>query len=229
MKKEKYDWGKTEPFFPDFLFKEALAALIFFVVLMLIVTFSHVPTEALADPTDTSYIPRPEWYFMFLFQLLKYFPGSLEPVAVIVLPTIGILLLLFLAFYDRRKERRPLKRPLASAAAAFGLVGIIFLTTVAIQTTPPPSATASAPAKKLTAAETAGRKEIQDLGCAACHMQGGVGPDFADVASRRDKEFITNYVKNPKASNPNSIMPSFSNLTDDQLSQLADYLMTLKK
>lgn len=228
MKKDQYDMGKTEPFFPDFLFKEALAALLFFIVLMLIVTFSHVPLEAVADPTDSSYIPRPEWYFMFLFQLLKYFPGELEPVAVFVLPTIGILLLLFLPFYDRREERRPTRRPIASAAAAFSLVGMIFLTTVAFQTTPPPSPTSSAPTKKLSVAEAAGKKQFQELGCAACHTPGGPAPDLAGIIGRRDEDYVRKYVKNPKDVNSGSIMPSFSSLSDEQLDQLVEYLATLK-
>lgn len=227
MKKENYDWGKTEPFFPDFLFKEALAALLFFIVLMLVVTFSHVPLEAVADPTDTSYIPRPEWYFMFLFQLLKYFPGELEPVAVFVLPTIGILLLLFLPFYDTRNERKPYKRPVAMTAALVGIIGVTFLTTVAFQTTPPPAASA-APTKKLSAAANAGRKVVQDSGCAACHVGGGPAPDLASIARQRDEDYIRQYVKNPKNVNPNATMPPFAQLSDEQMDQLIEYLATLR-
>lgn len=227
MKKDSYKMGKTEPFFPDFLFKEAIAALLFFIVLLLIVVFSHVPLESLADPTDATYIPRPEWYFMFLFQMLKYFPGELEPVAVFVLPTIGIIVLLLLPFLDRRRERRPSRRPVASAAAFFGLAGMLYLTTMAIATTPPPAPASTA---KLSAAATAGKKQFQDLGCGACHQPGGgSAPDLSKIVAERDEEFIRKYVKNPKALNPNSIMPSFDSLTDEQMNHLLEYLQTLKQ
>ncbi|MBI2952772.1 MAG: c-type cytochrome [Chloroflexi bacterium] len=228
MKKENYNWGKTEPFFPNFLFKEAIAALLFFIVFMLIVVFSHVPLEAVADPTDTTYIPRPEWYFMFLFQLLKYFPGQLEPLAVVVLPGIGMLLLLFLPFYDTRKERKPSRRPLASAAAAFGLAGIIYLTTMGIATTPPPPVSSAAATKKLTTVEAAGKKVFQDSGCAACHQPGGAAPELTGIAERRDANSIAEYIKNPKSVNPSSTMPPFASLSDDQMQALMSYLATLK-
>lgn len=228
MKKENYNMGKSEPFFPDFLFKEAVAALLFFFVLMLIVTFTHVPLEPLADPTDATYVPRPEWYFMFLFQVLKYFPGELEAVAVFFAPTIGILLLLFLPFYDTRKERKPAKRPLASATAVLSLVGVVYMTAVAFQTTPaPPPAAASA--TKLSAAETAGKRIFQDSGCGACHQPGGgSAPELAGIIEKRGDDMVRKYVKNPKDVNAGSIMPGFATLSDEQLDQLIEYMATVK-
>ncbi|MBI4321795.1 MAG: c-type cytochrome [Chloroflexi bacterium] len=226
MKKDTYKMGKSEPFFPDFLFKEALAALLVFLTVLFIVAFTHVPLEPVADPTDSSYIPRPEWYFLFLFQMLKYFPGELEPVGAVVIPTIGILLMLFLPFYDRRRERRPSRRPLAAVGAAFSSVFVLYLTFLAIQATPPATTLAVQPTRKLTVAETAGRKLYQEQGCGGCHVAGGSGPvpDLSRIGSARDAEFLKKYIKNPKEINPGSAMPAYGSLSEDQVSQLAQYL-----
>src|SRR3989304_2069565 len=89
----RYKQAKEQgvPFFPDIIFKDVLVSLLVFVILVSLAYFLGVPTEARADPADTTYTPRPEWYFLFLFQLLKYFPGSLEVIGVMVIPTLGSL------------------------------------------------------------------------------------------------------------------------------------------
>ncbi|MCZ6678652.1 MAG: hypothetical protein O7E52_15555 [Candidatus Poribacteria bacterium] len=90
--------------------------------------FVPVPLEELADPADASYNPRPEWYFLFLFQLLKYFEGPLEVIGAFVIPTLAILLLLFLPFLDKR-ERAPLrKRPIALTVTSLSVLLIVLLT-----------------------------------------------------------------------------------------------------
>jgi len=94
--------------------------------------------EARANPADTTYTPRPEWYFLFLFQLLKYFPGKLEVIGVIILPTLMILLLVALPFIDRNPQRHFLSRPLASFAALAVVAEIATLTVLAVREAPPP-------------------------------------------------------------------------------------------
>ncbi|HSR19287.1 MAG TPA: hypothetical protein VLL49_00070, partial [Anaerolineales bacterium] len=101
-------------FFPDILFKDAVASLVVFGILIALAYFLGVPMEARADPNDASYTPRPEWYFLFLFQLLKYFPGQIEFVGAMLLPGLFVLLLLALPFIDRSSKRHFLNRPLAS-------------------------------------------------------------------------------------------------------------------
>jgi len=105
--RESYQRAKEKgvPFFPNALFKDAIVSLLVFLVLVALAALLGAPLEAHADPSDTSYTPRPEWYFMFLFQLLKYFPGQLEVVGVFVIPTLAILLLVALPFIDRGKLR----------------------------------------------------------------------------------------------------------------------------
>src|SRR5213595_4085650 len=73
-----------------------------------------------ADPTTTTYVPRPEWYFFFLFEVLRVIkPPALVPLATIGVPTIGMILLFLLPFFDRKPERRPERRPIAMATLVF--------------------------------------------------------------------------------------------------------------
>src|SRR5512135_1065215 len=141
---EEYHEAKEEgvPFFPDILFKDAVVSLIVFVILIALAYFVGAPLEPRANPGDTSYTPRPEWYFLFLFQLLKYFPGNLEVIGVIILPTLMILLLVALPFFDRNPNRHFLNRPLASFSALAVVAGIITLTVLAVRETPPPQTAA---------------------------------------------------------------------------------------
>ena len=76
-------------FYPEQVFKDTVAIFIAFAILFVMAMVVRVPLERLADPTDTSYIPRPEWYFLFLFQTLKVFEGPLEVVGSVVLPGAG--------------------------------------------------------------------------------------------------------------------------------------------
>src|SRR3970040_200242 len=113
---EKYRQAKEKgvPFFPDVLFKDAVVALLIFILLVALAYFRGAPLEARANPADTSYTPRPEWYFLFLFQLLKYFPGRLEVVGVVIIPTLAILLLLGLPLLDRSPWRYFTRRPVVT-------------------------------------------------------------------------------------------------------------------
>ncbi len=130
--------AKGSPFFPDILFKDALVSLIILGGLIALAYFLGAPLEARANPADTTYTPRPEWYFLFLFQLLKYFPGKLEVLGVIAIPTIVVLALLALPFIDRTKQRHFFSRPLVTGATGLVVVGVAFLTIQAVREAPPP-------------------------------------------------------------------------------------------
>src|SRR5689334_17003873 len=99
--------SKGKPFFPYAVAKDSVMAC---VVLAVIITMSIVLGAELgpkADPTTTTYVPRPEWYFFFLFELLRVIkPPALVPLATIGVPTICMILLFLLPFYDRNAERR---------------------------------------------------------------------------------------------------------------------------
>src|SRR3989338_5423790 len=163
---DKYHAAKEHcvPFFPDIIFKDVAVSLLIFCALAGLAYFLGVPTEARADPADTAYTPRPEWYFLFLFQLLKYFPGNLEVIGVMVIPTLFILLLLALPFLDRGAKRHFLNRPWASLAALAAVAGIAALTVLSVLEAPPPQA--AAPVDKAAA--------LYAANCANCH-----GPSLA--------------------------------------------------
>ena len=102
------------------------------VVMIVIITLSIVLGAELgpkADPTTTTYVPRPEWYFFFLFELLRVIkPPLLTPLATIGVPTICMALLFLLPFYDRSPERRPERRPIAMLAGILTICAMAFLT-----------------------------------------------------------------------------------------------------
>ncbi|MDZ4224537.1 MAG: cytochrome bc complex cytochrome b subunit, partial [bacterium] len=113
--------GEGKSFYPHSVFKDIVAvAIVLGIVSFLAIYFgSHLGDPA--DPNDSSYNPRPEWYFLFLFQMLKLFPGSLETVAAIILPTVGVIVLLLLPFFGSPAERHPTARPFSMG---IGLVAV---------------------------------------------------------------------------------------------------------
>ncbi|MGI8959631.1 MAG: hypothetical protein ACR2IV_07715 [Bryobacteraceae bacterium] len=137
--------------------------------------FAHVPLERLADPTDSSYIPRPDWYFLFLFQTLKLFSGTLEPVGSFLLPTLGVGLLFILPFLDCGRMKRVRERSLAIALVLFAYVGWGTLTAAAIVGTPkqavkPLASIASAQQwTELSPEELAGIGYFRQEHCESCH------------------------------------------------------------
>jgi quinol-cytochrome oxidoreductase complex cytochrome b subunit len=116
------------PFFPDALFKDAVVSLIIFLILVALAYFVGVPLEERANPADANYTPRPEWYFLFLFQLLKYFPGDYEIIGVVLIPTLAILGLFLLPFIDRSAKRHFLNRPIVTVMATLSILGILLVT-----------------------------------------------------------------------------------------------------
>ena len=117
-----------KPFYPDQVFEDVVGMLIIFAILASLALFVPVPLEDVADPTNADYDPRPEWYFLFLFQLLKYFQGPLEIVGTFVIPTVGMVLLLFLPFLDRSERVVLWKRPVALTVTTVSVVAIVGLT-----------------------------------------------------------------------------------------------------
>src|SRR5580692_6153375 len=95
------DFKPKKKFYPQQVFRDTMATFLWFAVLMGMAIFARVPLGHAADPTDTSFIPRPEWYFLFLFQILKLFNGPLEIVGSLILPTLAIVTLFLVPFIDR--------------------------------------------------------------------------------------------------------------------------------
>ncbi len=125
------DSGET--FYPSFVFKEivVMMLLFIFVAIILAVVFP-VGLGDPADPTDNLFIPKPEWYFMSLYQLLKYFPGKLEVIATAIIPAGGIIALILLPFIDKRAEIKPGKRPIAMTIMVLAVLAIVIFTVIGL-------------------------------------------------------------------------------------------------
>jgi quinol-cytochrome oxidoreductase complex cytochrome b subunit len=125
------DSGET--FYPSFVFKEivVMMLLFIFVAIILAVVFP-VGLGDPADPTDNLFIPKPEWYFMSLYQLLKYFPGKLEVIATAIIPAGGIIALILLPFIDKKAEIKPGKRPISMTIMVLAVVAIVILTLIGL-------------------------------------------------------------------------------------------------
>src|SRR2546421_1392781 len=121
--------GMGKPFFPYTVFKDGTMATLTLVVIIAMAILFGAELGPKVDPTTTTYTPRPEWYFFFLFELLRVIkPPWLVPLATIIIPTIAMVLLLLLPFYDRNPERRPERRPIAMTALVLTVIAMAFLT-----------------------------------------------------------------------------------------------------
>ena len=178
LKKYKAKKAEGELFFPHSIAKDAIVSLLVFVVLILLVVFLGVPNEPPANPSDSTYIPRPEWYFLWTFQLLKYFPGQLEGVAIVGLGLLVAVGLFGLPFLDRNPKRHPRNRPVATIVMLAIVAGMVFLTIQAVVTTPPQAEAANVGGDKQARIE-AGGKLYQD-NCAKCHGENGEGAELPD-------------------------------------------------
>ena len=178
---QKYHRAKQHgvKFYPDIIYKDLLVAFAIFVFLVGLAIYIGVPKEPPADPNDSAYIPRPEWYFLFLFQLLKYFPGQLEWVGTTVLPMIAILALLLLPFYDRSPFRYWKKRKLAVAVMSGIVAGMVGLTLIAAVTTPPQEEVESL-ASTISEQIIAGQ-DLYSIQCVECHGAEGEGGEVKGV------------------------------------------------
>lgn len=217
---------RSEPLFPNQLFRDTVTMLAVFLALSCLAVLFPAPLEPQADPTDSSYNPRPEWYFYFVFQMLRIFEGKFELVGTVILPSLAGALLLLLPFLDRGPDRDPRKRVLLMAAAAAAVLSVAALTV----------AGARAPIVNEPAVTSlsvlAGRDIFNRHGCEACHSihgKGGtIGPDLTHVAARRpDADWHYRHFRDPRAVVPGSIMPGIE-LSDKELKELTEYILTLK-
>ncbi len=170
---------KGVDFFPDIIFKDTLVMVIIFLILFGLSAFEGAGLEEIADPSDTSYTPKPEWYFLFLFQLLKFFPGAIEVIGVIVLPVLAIGFLAALPWTDRSTRRHWSARPVVTGVTAALFAGGVFLTAQALLEAP-------APGGDVLTAQGDPVAELYSANCAGCHgttVAAGPGTDFFRVIS----------------------------------------------
>ena len=118
-----------EIFYPSFLFKEIVVMMLIFILVAIILALVFpVGLGDPADPTDNLFVPKPEWYFMSLYELLKFFPGKLEFIATAVIPSGGIVILFLITLLEKNPEKRPRKRPISMILMLLAVTAIIALT-----------------------------------------------------------------------------------------------------
>ena len=209
--------NEGEPFFPYSVAKDSLMAMIVILLIAFLALLFGAELGPKADPTTTTYVPRPDWYFFFLFEVLRVMKNVPEftPMATIGVPTICMILLFLLPFYDRGPERRIERRPVALAAGVVTIVAIAYLTYTGANTGSPNSVDLRPPAG-LTASErvtfNAGKLVVGQSGCLACHVIGdngnnGPGPPLTHIGSKLPPGGIASTLRNPTAP-----MPSFKSL-----------------
>jgi ubiquinol-cytochrome c reductase cytochrome b subunit len=165
---------KTQTFYPKQLFRDFSAVFIAFGCLFLAACFLDVPLEAMANPNDTAYVPRPEWYFLFLFQLLKIFPGQLELIGTLILPSVSILCLVMLPFLDRMHVKIPGKKIQLACVAVLAFSIWSALTAAAAFTGQPAEANARVSSSAVLWAQIppeviAGYGYFHSFRCESCH------------------------------------------------------------
>jgi menaquinol-cytochrome c reductase cytochrome b/c subunit len=216
---------KGKPFFPYAIFKDSVMALIVVVVIMVLSLVLGAEQGPKADPTTTTYVPRPEWYFFFLFEVLRVIkPPELVPLATIIIPTIAMVLLLLVPFFDRGPERRPERRPIATTAGILTIIAMAYLTYLGA------SAGSATSIDSIDVPEEyqAGADVAAQSGCLACHRFGengndGPGPDLTDVGARIPRAAIGRSLLNPSG-----IMPPYTDLPEEKFDSLVDFLASLQ-
>ncbi len=215
----------SETFYPRQVYMDAVVMVVVFAILAALALTVPFPLTDKANPSDSNFVPIPEWYFLFYYQLLKYVHGPLEPLATWILPGLFILLLLFWPFLDRNPARRPAARPVALASGGlfllvvFGLLGVSLKNLYAVPRVDP--------------AVAHGQALFAHFGCAGCHRihgaGGAVGPDLSYVGDARpDRDWHYRHFRDPQSVTPGSIMPKFP-LNDQDVHDLTSYMLTLKR
>jgi menaquinol-cytochrome c reductase cytochrome b/c subunit len=202
----------------------AMACITLGVIIALAVILGAGELKNKADPTTTTYTPRPEWYFYFLFELLRVIkPPSLVILATVGIPSVAMILLVLLPFYDRNPERRPERRPIATTAGLATIAVMAYLTYL--------GAHAIAPDKidlKVPPSLKKGQVVANQSGCGACHRFGeagnaGPGPELSKIGARLPPDAIARTLRSPTAP-----MPSYRDLPPDKFKALVDYLAGLR-
>ena len=213
-----------KPFFPYAIFKDSAMMLVVAIVLVAMSIVLGAEQGPKADPTTTTYVPRPEWYFFFLFELLRVIkPPELVPIATVGIPTLCMVLLLLLPFYDRNPERRPERRPIATTAAFATIAAMAYLTYLGANAVAPDKIDLDVPANL-----QAGQNVANQSGCGACHKFGeagnhGPGPDLTEIGAKLPAPAIERTLRNPTAP-----MPPYGDLPKEKFDALVEYLAALR-
>ena len=206
--------------------------MVVFGIILLLSFWGEIPKEKIAGILDESYLPRPEWYYMWLFQLLTYFSGSAEIIGSLGVPAIGVLLLFALPFLEKSNFQGAANRPLATAVGVTSIICIIYLSITGFAGARPYGNTILIPDRSLTLKEELGLKVYVKQDCAYCHQiqgQGGrrAGPDMANIKDKdRTRKSLTAFIKDPQSQSSSAIMPKYD-LKQEELAALSDFVLSL--
>ena len=217
--------NQGKPFFPYVIAKDGSMACIVLLVIITLAVLFGAELGPKADPTTTTYTPRPEWYFFFLFELLRIIkPAYLVPLATIGIPTIAMILLFLLPFYDRNPERRPERRPIATIAGIFTICAMGYLTYLGANAGSPTSIEMEAPKAVVAQGEDAvstfesGKQVAAQSGCLGCHKieengNDGPGPPLTSIGEGPPRQAVARAPLNPTPP-----LPPFPNPPPGQVS-----------
>ncbi|WP_042145649.1 menaquinol-cytochrome c reductase cytochrome b/c subunit [Paucisalibacillus sp. EB02] len=224
--------GRTEAFWPNFLLKEWLAGSVFLVGFMCLTLAHPSPLGGLADPTNASFIPLPDWYFLFLYELLKYefASGDFTLVGMLAIPGLAFGALLLAPFLDNGPGRRPHQRPIAVIMMLLALVSTVWLTyTSASHVDWEARAAMDQPVPPTTVEidkEDPGFA-VYETSCLNCHGDALQGTSAAPslIGTEHTAEEIAVIAKEGIGGMPAGIFTG----TDEELEQLVDFIMTVNE
>lgn len=234
--KRDYAAAKADgkPFFPYAIYKDMIVATAVIAIIIALAIWARVEVGTEIDPATEDYVPRPEWYFFFLFQLLKVFKNqdAFRPLimATFIVPNLLLGLMIAWPFIDRGPERRIQKRPMSIMV---GVAVIAFLGYMTYKGATTPEGTATKQLVTIPAADAdavAGEVLIRGSVCLSCHTIGGQGapgpgPNLTNEgAKNRGIQWQIDHLKDPASKTPGSSMPSFASFSDPQLNQIATFL-----
>ncbi len=212
---------KTQRLHPDHTARIAVGALILTGVLIWLSTRYPAPLEPRANPLDTAYKPHPDFYVLWLHELLKLFPPQLEFMGSFVVPTILVLLMLAVPFIDRSPERYWRRRLPVVTTGLLIVFAIIALNIKGIEALPHP--------EKLSPLAERGREIFIEQKCYSCHgINGGggpVGPDLG-LGGKRDPKKVEAVLRNPGAFNAHTLMPAYD-LPPEDMKALVAYIVSI--
>jgi ubiquinol-cytochrome c reductase cytochrome b subunit len=216
-------------FYPQQAFLDVTAIFVAFAILFVLAAVVQVPLEQLADPNDASYTPRPDWYFLFLFQMLRFFKGASEVFGSILLPTVAIGTLFAVPFIDRARLKRVTERTVAFGVVILSVAGWASLTAAAVVTTPKSAGNQAATQgwAQLAPEELVGFGYFRQERCSNCHNlvdgEPKVGPNLAELATVKSTEEMIAHLKNPEAGSKMAIVEA----NTPQLEALSAFLRRL--
>jgi ubiquinol-cytochrome c reductase cytochrome b subunit len=186
--------GLPNAFYPTQAARDVTVVLVVLAVLAALTWRGMPALEGPADPTDAAYVPRPEWYFLGLFQLLKYFPGKWEVVGAMVVPGIVAGVLALLPWIDRGPARDLRQRRTIMAIVLMGFTGVVGLTVLGWRDRPASAASGDA----WSVRAIGGRTFVQKAACTRCHSETGLADPLEGLPATRGPEWVAGHVVDPE-------------------------------